>query len=167
MEFDGSGSASINGSTTFWNFKIDAISNKTITWDNTATFTFVNDVTIQTTVTNLITMVSDATGLDYSWDVQGTHTVVRVDARNCDASAGEQVRALNSDDSLPGSNTNWVFVTTILEGIELVTESTVIFPPVLFGIEIIADETAVPIIPVEGRRELGRRRSQIVLNVAK
>jgi len=148
FEFTGNAAITIDGTTTFGTLKMDLAVSKTVTWDNTATFTFADDVTIKTTTTNLITMVSDSPATQYSWDVQGTQDIVRVNCTDCDASTGTQVRAISSEKD--GQNTlNWIFINSSLKGIEILVQSNKIFPPVVKGVEIIVDETVTPIFPTE------------------
>ena len=105
-------SQSITGSTIFYNFTKSVTSADTLTFDNTATQTITNILTLNGAAGQLLSLRSNLTSNQWETNPQGTRTIDYLDIKdsnNIDAVA-MNARGLNFADS--GNNTNWTFNTS-------------------------------------------------------
>ena len=114
VTFDG-GNQSITGSTTFYNFtKTDDVSDnnsETLTFDNTATQTITNVLTLTGTDSDdRVLLVSDSPGTQWSLNSNGTESINFVTTTDSDASGGTLVTHTNTTSG--GNNLNWGFEIT-------------------------------------------------------
>ena len=99
----------LTGSTTFYSLSKTVTSAATLTFDNTATQTATNSLTLQGASGQLLSLRSDAAAA-YNLTLQagGTQSLSYLDVRYSDASGGVKlVGGSTSTDS--GNNTNWAF----------------------------------------------------------
>jgi uncharacterized repeat protein (TIGR01451 family) len=108
-------SQSINGSNTFYNLTKSVTSADILIFDNTATQTIINNLTLQGASGQLLSLRSDLDSAQWSIVLQagGIQSLSYLDVKDSDASGGIQlVAGSTSTDS--GNNLNWVFNGTTL-----------------------------------------------------
>ncbi|MFH1769645.1 MAG: hypothetical protein ABH833_03190, partial [Parcubacteria group bacterium] len=99
------------GSTTFYNLRKTDPDNDstdlTLTFDNTATQTITNLLTLTGIDTNdRVNLVSDSPGTQWSLTANGTFSIDWAEVTDSDASGGSQVTQTNTEDG--GNNLNWL-----------------------------------------------------------
>ncbi|MDP2930347.1 MAG: SdrD B-like domain-containing protein [bacterium] len=99
----------ISGSTTFYNLTKSVTSAATLTFDNTATQTITNSLTLQGASGQLLSLRSDAAAA-YNLTLQagGTQSLSYLDVQYADASGGVML-AGGATSTNSGNNTNWAF----------------------------------------------------------
>jgi len=110
VTFDGSGTGTVSGSTTFYDLACTT-AGKELRFDNTATQTVSGTLTLTGADGNLLLLRSNSSGNQWSLNVSGTSSVDYVDVKDSDASSGNAItHATSSDRSTDaGNNLGWSF----------------------------------------------------------
>ena len=105
-------SQTLTGSTTFYTLSKTVTSAATLTFDNTATQTIANSLTLQGASGQLLSLRSDSSGAQFDIDLQagGTHALAYLNVKDSNAAGLILIAGSTSTDS--GNNTNWIFGAT-------------------------------------------------------